>query len=278
MAEVNVDNARSHLSVLFFILGAVLSVRSVAQCNVPAPTKDAAAISALTQMVSATGWNLQSLPVDAMVNGSLTLYRTDGSTSVRSVTLKAKGNVRTRVDTAAGDTPISTLVVNDSTGAALNQTGASPISSYAAISTRAFFLPFFTDLAMFVDPSVSVSFAGDEIVGGLTAHKVQVSRIPDPNDITCSDRALVAPLTVWLGADNGLPIQLQYPLYSNSPDPLTMVTRRLDSWQTIAGLAVPLHQSEYANGQLRTDLTITSVTFNVGLTDDIFDPGTLIAQ
>lgn len=272
------NTARSRSIVLTLVLGMASCVFSVAQCNVPVPTKDAAAISALTQMVSVTGWNLQNLPADATVSGSLTLYRSNGSTHARSIALNAKGTAALRVDTFDGDARVSTLVVHDSSGAAWNSFGTSPTSPYTALATRAYFLPFLTDLVQFADPAVSVSFVGDEVVGGVLTHKIQVNRLPDTNDIICDLRAHINPVTVWINTDNGFPMQLQYSFYSASPDSLGTIVRTLDGWQTVSGLAVPLHQSEYLNGQLQSDLTISSVTLNVGLTDDIFDPASLIAR
>ena len=239
-----------------------------------AVTKDATALSALTQMAIATGWSI--IPTDAVATGSVTVLKGKNQGTM-SFTLKMKGLTENKTELQGAD-GVTATVVNDSEGAVVTPSDTRFLSPYEALSIRPIALPLFSDVSNFSAANVSVSYQGDENINGSLAHRIQITRIPDANDLLHDERQREAPITVWIDVKTGLPAQISYLRFADNPTFFFTFVRQFGNWQTINGMQIPFQQSEFLGDQLMSTTTVTSVQFNVGLNDADFALPNVLAQ
>lgn len=250
----------------FFLLILLVTPRAFAQA--PA-AKDPTAVALLLQMAGATGWNQLTVPRDAVATGTVTRYRGDSQDTV-GITLKVKGyrQYRTEVQEAAS---VTTTIVSGDRAAVVKPEGTQFIPSHAALSMRPLVFPFLSDLAAATDPNVILSYLGVEDIRGESAYRIEITRQPASDDPIGQAERRAGPLTVWVSATSGLPVQIEYPRVANdNPTAVRRRTRYLSDYRVVGGLAVPFRQEESVNGRVLFVLQLTQVAFNAGLSDSDF--------
>lgn len=254
--------------ILLWITSLLLSSSEVFAGTQTAVTKDAAAIAALTQMIAATGWNPLNLPNDAVLAGTV-LQAPDQASG--TIILKMKGLLDFRCDVLRAAGVTSTIVNNGQAGRVLPDGTAQLLSPQDAASVWPVQFPFFSDLALAASSqSISVSYLGVEAVNSSPANKIQVTVQVQPFDPRFVNLA-TAQFLVWLDLKTALPLQLQYTiLASDNPTVSMQVVRQFSNYQSTNGIEVALTQQEFTNGNLRYTLQLSTVNFNVGLTDTDF--------
>lgn len=241
-------------------------------CSIPlscfaqtAATKDPTALTALAQMVAATGWNPATLPVDATATATVTTYRDDTSQNTGSITIQVKGLREILVHSNGGST-----VVNNDQAAYTDEKGTHPLASYSAVSIQAIELPFLTSLMNFNASNVSVQSLGAETVNGQATQKILIAPQPIPNDLISLVRSKAWTVTIWI-ASSGLPVQLAYTRIAETNSAASATyTRQFSGWQRIGGVEIPFEQDDYLGSQHNFTVQLQSVQLNTGLTDSIF--------
>ena len=250
--------------LLLTVLWLSASVASHAQA-----LKDSMAVTVLTQMYAATGWNPASVPRDAVATGSVTRFRGQAVDTV-SVTWKARGPRQHRADVQATAGATSTIVNGDS-GAVVTPNGPRFIPSHSALSMQPLDFPFYSDLISANDPNVGLHYAGTETVGSQLAHRVEIAREAPAGHPLAAVRHRAGHLTVWVSTSTWLPVQIEYVRIANdNPTAARSSIRTFSDHRVVNGLAVPFHQEEFAGTQRLYTLQLNSVSFNVGLSDADF--------
>ena len=256
------------LSCILLIFGSSAD----AQSSTPAPSqpsKDPAAISALNQMVVATGWAPSQLPNDAIASGTVSNPQASDA-SPASMTLKVKSCSEYRIDSQDSSGPYS-LIINGDGGAIQTSSETDLIPSLSANSMQPLVLPFFCDLAYFSDPTVSIALVATETVSGQTANRIQITRVPAAAISGTASGPLPGGLTVWISSETSLPIQISWNWISdNNPTAKLPVITVFSDYRTVNGIAVPFHQEQQISGSVIHEIQFTSVSFNNGLDDSSF--------
>ncbi len=118
------------------------------------------------------------------------------------------------------------------------------------------------------DPNSSVRFIGAETVNGVLTNHIQLcTSSPDQN---FTDIVSFATKDVWVANDTGLPIEISVLVFDSEGVPAVSLTAVFDNYQSISGVLYPFHIQVSSNGTLYNTITITSVAFGVGLTDQDF--------
>ena len=253
--------------VPLFLVSILVSSAPAAEAQV---TKDPQALSVLTQMAASTGWNRLNVPRDAVATGNVTRYQ--GTTQeTASFTMKVKSCRTHRVDVQDSAGNRSTIVNGDS-AAVVTASGAAFIPPHSAVSMQGIALPFFCDLATFSDANVSLHYSGTQNIAGQLAHRVEISRIPAANEPLAAAKQRASRLTVWILTANALPVQIASTTMAiDNPSAETTTIRGLSDYRRVGGVAVPFHQQVHqADGQLLYTLQLTSINFNVGVSDADF--------
>ncbi len=229
------------------------------------PQRDPQALTTLSNMLSAAGWNA---PSDALVTGTVTRYHGDTQDSV-NVTLKFKGRTESRVDVANPTSPISTVI----NGEVATFTGAAGTKSIPARSTLSptVMLPIFSSLLNMSDPNITFRFVGTETVSGQPTSRLEIDYISPPNDPRPQAQRRDGHITLWISVSTLLPIQAQYPRISrDNPTSVFTATRVYSDYRMISGVAVAFHQDEYGGNQRISSFQLDSVSFNTGVSDTDF--------
>ena len=259
------------LWVLFLAALAIHAVRPAqifAASQTPSVRKDPAALAALVQMSAATGWAVGSLPADAVI----TAIVTPAGQSSSNATLKLRGLSQFRVDTQFG-TGMRTLVVNNGQSSLIQPDGTTqslPVQD--AISIWPVDVPAFSDLPLAAaSPTISITSLGMEVASGVSCNKLQLTTLVDPNSPLAAITSEVGSIVLWLDANSGLPVQVQYIRIASDNSAATVVhTRTFSNYQSVNGMQFAFAQQEFVSGQLRFTLQLSSVALNVGLTDADF--------
>lgn len=228
-------------------------------------TKDPTALTALAQMVAATGWNPATLPVDATATATVTRYQGD-TQNTGSITMQVKGLREILVQSNAGST-----VVNNDQAAYTDEKGTHPLASYSAMSIQAIELPFLTSLMNFNASNVSVQSLGTDTVNGQATEKVLISPQPFPNDPIGQMRAKAWTITIWIASSTGLPAQLAYTRIAETDSAASLTcTRQFSGWQRVGGIEIPFEQDDHSGSKHNFAVQLQSVQLNTGLSDSIF--------
>jgi outer membrane lipoprotein-sorting protein len=249
--------------VSFFVSTLLFLSQSLAQNSTPVQ-RDAQALSALAQMLSATGWSSTAQLQDVKATGMVNRYHGDSQDSVGLV-LESRGSrlYRTDVQDPAGTV---TTVVNGDNAIVITPVSTIFLPFYAAIALRPITFPFFAGTLVYANDNFLVQYEGTDTVSGQQAYKIEMSLQPAAPDPASTLRAQASHTILWVSVSSALPMQIQYSRPSNN-DPRTFrqITQTFSDYRTVAGLAIPFHQEEFAGGQLLLSLQLSSVNLNTGV-------------
>ena len=257
----------ARFAALAFLCSVVtLHSLSFSQCGVPAPTRDPRSLAVLNQMAAVTGWTVTNLPADAVATGIVTPA---GKDNMLSVTLKIKGQGQLRTDIQE---TASSTIINNGQGAVITPNGTRFLPNVSAQGIRPFTMPAFSDVGGAAsDANVSVAFVGKDVVNGQSTQEIQITRPVDPCSPLAAEFAILYPITVWVDASSGLPVQIQYAqTAADNQNASSSRIRQFSNYKIVNGIAVAFTQVEIGNGQTSATWQLNDVNFNVGLSDDDF--------
>jgi hypothetical protein len=236
--------------------------------TVASPQRDATALSALSQMLTATGWSA-TLPQDIVAVGNITRYY-NNTQDVVGIKLESTGARLYRSEVSDPSGTIVTILNGDQ-AAASTPGSTSFLSGPPAIAMRPVAFPFFAGVLAFADSTCSVQYDDTETLGSQAAYRLEISPQPLGTDPISVLRAQANHLMLWVSVSSGLPLQLSYMRISNTnPTASRQVTRTFSDYRQINGLNVPFHQEEFAGGQMLLSLQFDTVSFNTGIPSSDF--------
>jgi hypothetical protein len=210
-------------------------------------------------------------PGDAVAQATVTRFTGNQKDSF-AATFKFRGTLQSRAEyNEGGQTTAS--VVNGRGGAILLPDGkVRRLPPHAALGMSPLVFPFFSDLGKITDSTVSLKFLGDREINGVRCYGITLARQPDPADPLAHALQLASPITVWLSSANALPVQIDYVrLAVDNPDVVMHISRSFSDYRVVNGITVAFLQRERLEGELAFQIQLTSVQFNVGLTDTDFN-------
>lgn len=218
-------------------------------------------------MAGATGWNAASQPKDVQAIGTITV-EDPVSPETLPVTLSAKSCRLFRNDVQFSDGTHSAIVNQDS-AAAIAPGAQQLLPPFTALSANSFELPFLCLPSALA--AGSLNLVGIESVAGQSAYRIDVNPVVSSSDALAIPRQIAAQFTLWVSTSSGMPLQLSSKLVSpyNSTASVS-VLRVFSDFRVVNGIAVPFQQQQFIQGQLRSTLRLSSVTFNVGVSDSAF--------
>ncbi|PYU46190.1 MAG: hypothetical protein DMG54_04045 [Acidobacteria bacterium] len=252
--------------VLSSVLILASSSRLISQQSTATPQRDPQALAVLKQTVTAMG---SSVPGDSTATGTVTI--TAGSdTEVGTIKILTRGSRQTleQIATASGTTQAvySNGVANDSNHTA---TKTNYSLELAASSQGALFpLPLLSAILSSADSALQ--YIGQENIDGAGCHHLRTwntySSQPDLQYLSSFSYR-----EIWINASTGLPVKIAYSMRAASgAEPSIAVEISYSKYQPTGGVQVPFQVSKSLNGTPWMTITISSVSFNTGLTDSTF--------
>jgi hypothetical protein len=122
-----------------------------------------------------------------------------------------------------------------------------------------------------LNSNISVQYQGIAQVTGQSTSVVAVSYVPTTDPSQGAIFTSVTQTLFYVDQTSGMIDKIQYSNYDEGNSSGTqLVEVYLSNYQSVNGISLPFHQTTYTDGSLYSDLTINSISFNVGLPDSQF--------
>ncbi len=246
---------------------AILFLASIAVAQNP-PASDPQALSYAAQSITAlTGGTSVT---DVTLTGSVTWNGTDTGTA----TLMALGTGESRMDLALGSVT-RTEIRDAQTGAQIGKwvnpdSTSGQYASQNCWTDAVWFFPALGSLA--TGPNVVLSYLGQETRNGSVVQHIQsyIYQSNWPSGVTPSPQQL-STMDFYLDATTFLPVAIVFNAHPDSDANSNLAIEvDLANYQSMSGVAVPTHIQRFQQGALMVNLTVTSATFNTGLSLSTF--------
>jgi hypothetical protein len=246
------------IAVLVLMMGLTAAVSAVTQ----SPERDSAAISALQSAITALGGsNAVSAIQDCILTGSL--LNTNGTSNNFNWTI-AGSQFRIQTTTANGGTNV--FLSGHGSPAWILNGNTSALNSYMARANLPFYLPPYVLFQELNNSIYTLRYVGVVQLNGANVVQVHIS---DDSD---SVGTLVTPQEWFFDPVSFLPVRVQYrePANDSAAD-YTTATVDISQLVPFNGLLIPTTIS-YSDSVANETITIGSVTFNSGVSQNVFDP------
>lgn len=258
---------------LFFALALFLVSRIHAQQSSPSPTavRDPQALTTLQQCLAAAGGTQAISAIqDFTGNGSIT-YFWAGEQIAGSATVRGLGTSYFRLD-ANLPQGTNSWFVNGLSGTIKNPDGTTvPILYANAVNRSSLSVPSLTLLSALNDLSVSISTVGTTTVNGVQGVIIQLQKTFAAADDPTGDHAKLNLRKYVIDPQTFSILEAQDTLWSD--DGRMLPTNReilFSNFKVVNGINVPLSIIEKLGDQQTWSLQLDTVTFNSGLTADVF--------
>jgi hypothetical protein len=253
-------------SVLVFV-GAVLTSTISAQ-NLPSTTKNVAGTLLAAQSIAAL---THGSPISSVRLSAAVTWITGPDPEAGTGELLAKGTSESRIDLTLNGGGKRTEIRNRFRGPAgewVNPDGKSgKYSFYNCWTDTAWFFPALSSLANVANSAFVYSYIGDETWHGLSAKHLRIYQTLDNFD----EAKRLSAMDFYLDPTSLLVLGVAYKTHPDnnlSADLLTEV--RYADYRLVNGIEVPFHIQRLEIGALLTDVTVSSASFNGGLSDETF--------
>jgi hypothetical protein len=228
--------------------------------------RDPQAISVMQSALNAMG---SSVPGDSSATGTVTI--TAGSeTDSGTITILTHGSTQSVEQVATGNgtqkTVFSDGLANDSSDMAAKTSYSLELA--ASSQSTVFPLPLLS--AIRSSPDSALQYVGLENIGDVACHHIQVWN----TYASRPDLQFLSPFSyreIWIDAKTGLPLKLAYAIREGSGATASTAAETVySSYQNVGGVLYPFQVSRSLNGTPWMTISITSVSFNTGLTASTF--------
>jgi hypothetical protein len=274
-------------SKLFILAAAVVSIATAAFGQSPSPTatssastatqpvpqplpseKSAEVVSRVQALFAATGWSRATSPADLVLSGTLTRHFPDGDVS-SPFQMKLRGE--SQFDFVEGGTHV---VVNGAAGSVQDGSGKKRrMPAQSALSGGTWVLAASSLLLDWNLPTVDVQVTGRKSIAGEDCVGLAFTRKPQPaaGDAFAGLRRRDMPLTIWVSATSGLPLQADYSrIAADNHTAKLHESAQFSDYRNVNGVLLPFRQEILIEGQRTYTYDFTSVQVNQGLTDADF--------
>lgn len=230
---------------------------------------------------------LLSAAVSALAGGTsisdvtltATVTRTSGSdVETGSATLEALGGIESRVNLSLSNGQ-QTEVINQSAGAAAGQWSGTDATIHPMIQHNcwipaSWFFPAFVLGEALNDPSVSISYIGQETHDGIAVEHIRFGRVFAAGGGSTTALTLLEHLTaadVYLGAANSVPVALDFNIHpDNNAAQDIPVEIEYSDYQKMSGILLPARVQKLIDSSPFLDLNFTGAALNTNLSPTEF--------
>jgi len=208
---------------------------------------------------------------DSVAIGQAQSFRQDGTTVTMPIVKKSKGTkmVRTELQRAEG---ARIRVVNGGVGGVRNPDGTiRRLFSNNTVAERIEHIPALSILSEWQSSNIEVRYVGTDAVNGSPVQVVAISLIPTSDPKWADFYRTTTQTLFYIDQASALVSKIQYQNFAeNDSNVSEKVEIVFTDYRPVSGVLVPFKQASYADGNLRSTLTFTSVAFNAGLSDSEF--------
>jgi hypothetical protein len=164
------------------------------------------------------------------------------------------------------------IILNNGIGAVQNPDGTSrSLFSNNTVAARVAHIPVLSFLSEWQSPTTEISFVRSDTLSSRPVQIIALSYIPGSDSQWVGFYRTTTQTLFYIDQATNLISKIEY---QNFADNDSNVSEKIEvfytDYRSISGVKVPFTQTTYADGRLRTTLTLTSVAFNTGLLDSQF--------
>lgn len=207
---------------------------------------------------------------DSLASGTATISAGGNSVSY-AITVRSKGLRETRVELQMPK-GTNVRIVNQGQGAILRPDGSvKTLDLNNTFYEHVNHVPLLSLLAEYASGNVNLLYKGVVQVQGQAEDVIEIDFVPNLNPINAPIFASMSRTLFFVNQTTRLVDKTQStPLYEGDAKNTVTEEVYLTDYRSMSGLMVPFHQTVFTDGQLDSDITFTSVNFNVGLSDSEF--------
>ena len=242
----------------------------VTRAQTTTASKDTTAVALLSQAVNVLS---QAVPVNS-ITLTATATRTAGSdVETGTATLEALSGEASRVSLALTDGQQSETI-NQSQAAPGGQWSGTdgsvhPMALHNSMIPASWFFPALALAQAINDPSISITYIGQETLDGEVVQRVRFWRILRGEAGTPEDLARFHDLSaadVYLDASNSLPVELDFNLHPDNNLSVDIPAEiQYSGYQKIGGILLPARIQKSLNHSVILDLNVTGAAVNTNL-------------
>jgi hypothetical protein len=257
-SERAISVAGSAFAVLFLIVGLLAAANAATQ----SPERDAAAVSTLQSAITALGGsNAVAAIQDCILTGSIA--NQDGTSTNFTWTIAGS---EFRIETTTGKGGSNVFLSGHGSPAWVLNGNTSALNYYVARANLPFYLPPYVLLQELQNPIYTLKYVGAVQLNGTNVIQVHISDDSDPVG------TLVTPQEWYFDSVSFLPVRVQVREPANeSAANYGTATYDMSQFVSVKGVLVP-YKISYSNDTTNEVLSIGTVTFNSGVSQDVFDP------
>lgn len=242
----------------------ILSSSTVLFSQNQPPQRDPQAVAIATQAFNALGG---TLPVDSRAVGNYS--RVSGSTEDTGTTeILTRGSDQTS-EKLTNSNGSSQIVYSRGYASQRDQGVVTRFPLEKSLASDSVVLPLVVIAPAVLDSNSTVQFVATETINGVSANHIRIC--PASPDQNFSDIVSFATKDVWIATDSGLPVEIAYQRYEAQGSELPLpVAVFFSNYQSVAGVKYPFQIQESVNGTPYMAISVTNVSFDVGLTDQDF--------
>jgi hypothetical protein len=248
------------LAMLLLVLSANVTVLPTVLAQAQ---RDPQAVAIATQAFRTLGG---SVPADSRASGN---YDRVAGSSEDSGTIEilTRGTDQTaeKITNASGTVQ---TVYSRGYAAQRDQNGVARFTLEKSLASNSVVFPLAVIAPAVLDPNSTVQFVATESINGKAANHIRIG--PNTPDQNFSGIISLGTKDVWVDTASGLPLQITYQILDAEGEAPVSATALYSSYQQVSGTMYPFQIQESKNGTPYMAISVTSVAFNVGLTDQNF--------
>jgi hypothetical protein len=232
------------------------------------PASDPSAVSLAAQSMAALthGTAISDVRLTADITW-LSGPEPESSTGV----LLAKGFSESRIDLSLNSGGKRTEIrnsLNGPVGKWVNPDGKSgKYALHNCWTDAVWFFPEFSSLVNIADSSLVFSYVGEETWNGLSAKHLRVYQVLD--GFNAAQR--LSTMDFYVDPTSFFVLGVAYKTHPDNNMNVDLLSEvRFSDYQLVSGIEVPFHIQRLQGGAVQMDVTVSSASFNTGLSDDIF--------
>jgi hypothetical protein len=208
---------------------------------------------------------------DSQATGTVTLSPAGNPPVSYPITVKSKGLRETRVELQMPK-GTNVRIVNQGKGAIVRPDGSvRSIDSNNTFYEHVNHVPLLSLLGEYANGKVNLLYQGVQQVQAQPEDVIEVDFVPNDDPAAGKIFSAMSRTLFYVNQSTRLVDKIQTtPLYEGDNKNTYTEEVYLADYHSVNGLLVPFHQTVLIDGKMETDLTFTSIIFNVGLLDAEF--------
>lgn len=251
---------RHFRSLLFLTLLVLISVPIAAQ---QPPQRDPQALAVLSQARAAFGPSAASLQ-DSVANGTITY--SDGTSG--SITIKSKGTAL-RQELSLPNKQL-VYIIKGGQGYTLIGGVRHDMPLHITKYRRPNHIPAISRIVDFLQQNTQVTYVGIENVAGNPAHHIVLTSLPTDSTPTKVE-ALMSEFHIFVDVQSFRVVKTRSYMFSlDAVENRSSCDTYYSDYRIVQGVVVPFRITERVSGQSYSDISLSNVTLNSGLSDSDF--------